>query len=127
MKNQPQEKNFPPTQPIDYTDFNTWIHHQDIIPGSIRLNNQKSAGFLHDPVKNVLIVLILITLAYAYSLTKDLHGTGISGLIKIFLPCILGFATLVAYFVSRLVFKSYAWVTTVAGIAGMMYTGILIS
>jgi hypothetical protein len=121
MKNQQADDLYSATKPIDYTGYDAWLHQQSLLSTAEDSSNQKTLSFLDSPIRNVMVLLLLTTIAYMLALTMDLRGADIGSLMKIFAPCITGFITLLAYFIGRMFFKPYAWIVTLTGITYMLY------
>lgn len=124
MKNQSAEDLYSATKPIDYTGFDAWLHQQSLLSSSANNGNHKTLSFLDSPVRNVMVLLLLTTLAYMMALSMNLRGADIGTLLKIFAPCITGFVTLVVYFIGRRFFRPYAWIVTLTGITYMLYCAV---
>jgi hypothetical protein len=126
MKNQQLQRRLSSHGSINYSGFDYWLLEQESISGGMRSQHQKQTPFWQHAVKNIMVVLGLTTVCYVCSLSMNLKDVDLSGLIRIFSPCLAGIVTLFLYLFARIFFRPYAWIVSLCGVAYVLFSAVTI-
>lgn len=81
---------------------------------------------LNNPTNNIIAVIITEIITLTITFTVNYNLTGIEAVLTKWIPAFIGLFTLFIYFASRLLFKKYNWLISMAGILLMFYAAIKI-
>ena len=89
--------------------------------------NLKLKKIIDNPWNNVgLIFTVVIILTILTMSAPDLDKAGLGGLANLFFPGILGIFTILVYLITRIFFRKWNWIVTIAGTISIAYISIML-